>query len=662
MQLTLQYDSSVASAPVGFITALRAAANLLDAIITNPINMTIQIGYGEDDGVAIAGNTLAEAQPSTGVDLTYSQLVTDLTKVATSTDAKSFLASLPTADPANGGLYFVSIAQEKAWGLISPTSTEIDGYAGFSSAFTWDFNPGNGVAANAFDLVGVAFHELTHALGRIAPAGFNTVMDLLGYGANGQLDPVNGTPRYLSVNGGKTDLVSFDTSSDPGDFALGSPIDPLDAYLSEGQVYAWTALDSRLMNLLGFNVGAPPASPNDTVILPDGGAIEDANGNTWSISSGFQVLVNGTADPTAAPAAQLDYVNGAIWQQSLSGLWSSKILPTGAWSATVSSPPIAPPAIWGTVANQIVTPGASTRPFSLVSITDAIVNASDLVTITEKDAAGNSSDTNGKLTGPGLTETAPGVYQLAASSPSSVSSAIQKLLFTPANPAPATQLTTTFRIAVTDQTAGLLGGPVTADDTTSVVEQRVTPPAAVSIIDTTYDQILLAGATPYTGPVPGLQEQYINITPDNLNITAESPNWFLHTGSGEDAITAQSGVNVLDGGTGSNFLTGGTGQDTFFVDDRGPTADIWSTVNNFHAGDAATVFGVTPSDFTFSWMNGQGAPGYTGLTVTATAAGKPNASLTLVGFSTADLAAGRLSISYGVEPDGSGSYMYIKAS
>ena len=96
-----------------------------------------------------------------------------------------------------------------------------------------------------------------------------------------------------------------------------------------------------------------------------------------------------------------------------------------------------------------------------------------------------------------------------------------------------------------------------------------------------------------------------------------------------DAIAANSGINVLDGGTGSNFLTGGSGTDTFFVDDRGPTADIWSTVNGFHAGDAATIWGVTPQDFGLTWVDGQGAAGYTGLTLHATASGKPTASLTL---------------------------------
>ena len=130
--------------------------------------------------------------------------------------------------------------------------------------------------------------------------------------------------------------------------------------------------------------------------------------------------------------------------------------------------------------------------------------------------------------------------------------------------------------------------------------------------------------TAYSEPVAGLQNEYINVTSDNLNVTAFTPNWFIHTGGGNDAIAVSSGTNVLDCGTGSNFLTGGSGSDTFFVDDRGPTADIWSTVNNFHSGDAATTWGVTASDFTLSWVDGQGATGYTGLMPTALCANRCN--------------------------------------
>ena len=170
-----------------------------------------------------------------------------------------------------------------------------------------------------------------------------------------------------------------------------------------------------------------------------------------------------------------------------------------------------------------------------------------------------------------------------------------------------------------------------------------------------------AGAA-YTGPVAGLDFEYINITSDNLNITPSVPNSFIHTGSGFDAIDVSGvgGINVLDGGTNSNFLVGGTGpgsQDTFFVDNRDAPANIWSTVVNFHAGDAATVWGVTPGGFDLNWVNDEGAAGFTGLTLHVTAPGRPTASLTLAGFSTADLTNGRLSTTFGAV-DGN-SYMYV---
>jgi serralysin len=138
-----------------------------------------------------------------------------------------------------------------------------------------------------------------------------------------------------------------------------------------------------------------------------------------------------------------------------------------------------------------------------------------------------------------------------------------------------------------------------------------------------------------------------------------SDNWFLHGGPGTDALHANGGYNVLDGGTGSNFLTGGSGTDTFFVDDRNPPGDIWSTVNNFRAGDDATVFGIIQSP-AIQWFDNQGAPGYTGLTLHIFGSNQPTASLTLPGYSTSDLN-GRLNVQFGSEPDGT-PYMHVLAS
>ncbi len=182
--------------------------------------------------------------------------------------------------------------------------------------------------------------------------------------------------------------------------------------------------------------------------------------------------------------------------------------------------------------------------------------------------------------------------------------------------------------------------------------------ANFSVLDTTTNTSFQSNGTPYSGPVAGLQSEFIYTGSDNLNVTANVPNVFIHTGSGEDAINVS---NALDGSTGSNFLVGGSGDDTFFVDDRSPSADIWSTVSDFHAGDAATIFGITQNGFTTSWVDGQGATVFTGLTLHVTAPGAPTASLTLAGLSMADLSDGQISTSWGTEPDGT-PYLYVDAN
>lgn len=188
------------------------------------------------------------------------------------------------------------------------------------------------------------------------------------------------------------------------------------------------------------------------------------------------------------------------------------------------------------------------------------------------------------------------------------------------------------------------------------------PPSDLAVIDTTTGQPVTANEQSYTGPVAGLLHEFIDTSSDGLNISVSTPNWFIHSGSGNDAIAVNSGTNVIDGGTGSNFLVGGSGTDTFFVDDRAALADIWSTVSGFHAGDAATIWGVTQSDFSLNWADGQGATGYTGLTLHATEAGKPTASLTLAGYTTADLSNGRLTVSFGTDSASGSAYMYIHAN
>jgi hypothetical protein len=158
----------------------------------------------------------------------------------------------------------------------------------------------------------------------------------------------------------------------------------------------------------------------------------------------------------------------------------------------------------------------------------------------------------------------------------------------------------------------------------------------------------------YTGPVAGLEYEYIQVTPNNLNLVALSDNSFLRSGDGMDALVAQGGYNVLDGGMGSNFLTGGTGPDTFFTHVNGG-ADTWSTVVGFQPGlDDLTLWDIAPA-FRVTWTAQQGAAGYQGATFTVPDGAGHSASLTLAGYSPAQ--ADQLRYSVGVT--GGHAYLHL---
>ena len=167
-------------------------------------------------------------------------------------------------------------------------------------------------------------------------------------------------------------------------------------------------------------------------------------------------------------------------------------------------------------------------------------------------------------------------------------------------------------------------------------------------------------AAGFSGPVPGLQNQFIRVTPENLNVAATTDNWLIHTGDGNDAIVACGGRNVLDASGGSNYLTGASGYDTFFVDIRRAHSDVWNIVTNMEADDDAAVWELTQEDFRLAWVDGQGAAGATGLTLIAVSDAGPVAALTLAGYTTADLANGTLSTSFG--SSGGIPYLLVQAS
>ena len=164
-----------------------------------------------------------------------------------------------------------------------------------------------------------------------------------------------------------------------------------------------------------------------------------------------------------------------------------------------------------------------------------------------------------------------------------------------------------------------------------------------------------------TGP-SYLEWQYIWASDAGVAMATSAPNAFIRGGAGQDAISVTSGTNVLDGGTGSNFLTGGSGLDTFFTDARS-SAVVWNTLRNFHAGDAATIWGFVPGISSYRWEPGvAGAPGNEGATLRVNIIGGAgrsgdgiDASVTFTGISVER--AQSLQLVTGTQP--AGSYLYV---
>lgn len=394
-----------------------------------------------------------------------------------------------------------------------------------------------------------------------------------------------------------------------------------------------------------------------TVEAPAGGHFVDASGNTVSSASGTDAAVTAAlhgwrfvADPLANGKVINGYIDTTAVETNGKDDAGRPIYQLNVSNYTI----ITPPAITGTKADAV-----PSTPFAGVAVADDVDqngNSSSKVaaTITES-VNGQTTNAAGKLTG--ATETAPGVYQLSATDAASLSKQLNATAFAGV-PGTADQQVR-FSLKITDD-----HGLSSTDDTTSIAvpgaPQPPQPAANFAVRDVTTGQASNAAGNPYSGPVAGLQTEFVNVSPHNLNVVALSPNTFIHTGAGNDAVQLAGGRNVVDGGTGSNFLSAGGGTDTFFVDDRNTPSDIWSTVTGARSNDDVTVFGVTPKDFALNWADNQGAAGYTGLTLHALAAGKPTASFTLAGFATADLSNGRVVVSYGA--NGSEPYMNVRVA
>jgi len=308
--INITWDSSVASAPSGFTAAVTAAVQYLESLFSNPVTVSIDVGYGEVMGNALGSNTLG-ASESYLSSYSYGTLVSALGADATSSADASAVASLPATSPVNG-TFWTTNAQAKALGLASGTG--LDGYVGFSSSLPFTYGDTNGVASGTYDFNGVALHELTEVMGRMlltgstvgATANSYMLYDLFHYAAPGVRDLSASTPGYFSANGGTTALAAFNTVSggDAGDWASSVTNDSVDAFSNSGVVNSFSSADQTALDVLGWNLASsgiapspapspsPTPSPSPPVVAPTGVSIAPVTSGLASLGAASGLAAN----------------------------------------------------------------------------------------------------------------------------------------------------------------------------------------------------------------------------------------------------------------------------------------------------------------------------------------------------------------------------------
>jgi len=260
MDIRLSYDSSTSAAPSGFTTAMAYAVSQLDALITDNITVTISVSWDN--------TVLGEGGFNNSRGYSYTQVETALTQHADSAVAREAAANLANT----GNTIYLSDAQAEALGLeTAAQASAVEGRVIFGTSGTvLNFNSANRAVAGEEDFIGVAEHELTHALGRIGwgNGSYYSLMDLYRYASQGVVQNTSYGAAYFSIDGGKTSLGSFDTTSDPYDWADTKTPDSFDAYSYEGVANTISAADLSLLAAIGFDIAC--FCPGTRLLTPGG--------------------------------------------------------------------------------------------------------------------------------------------------------------------------------------------------------------------------------------------------------------------------------------------------------------------------------------------------------------------------------------------------------
>ncbi len=296
--------STAPGTPAGDAFAL--AAQRVGALFSNPGPIFISVNFAAL-GPGILGSTnltylglpyttirnsiIANANPLSAVDtLAIANLPAGPSLVFRADQANT----VDSDGSANNAGIAIPQANARALGFFSGPGS--DASITFSSGFSWDFDPSNGISGGTFDFVGVATHEILHALGFVsgvdtvdyltgagpgAPTNVQgltmfTPLDLFRYSADslllaqpGILDLAPGGNPYFSLDGGVTSLGAFSTGAFNGDGRQASHwkdnlnLGIMDPTLANGELGVIRQLDLNAMDAIGWNLAAPGAPELD---------------------------------------------------------------------------------------------------------------------------------------------------------------------------------------------------------------------------------------------------------------------------------------------------------------------------------------------------------------------------------------------------------------
>jgi 20S proteasome alpha/beta subunit len=299
LTINLLFDANAMAAPQPFRDGITAAMQMICAVVTDKITINIQIDYSGTGGGAAAG-------PSGGAYEPYSTVLADLVNNATPGDTT--FSNLPAGSTIAGqSQVAVWYSQLKLWGLVAANGSEVDG----SAIFSTDINPNL--------LVGVALHELTHAMGRV-PYGPTTqnpsttqpdIFDFYRFTSAGNI-LINGNSTapaaYFSLDGGASKLADYGRTSDPSDFlnsGVQGSTDPFNEFYNGSTQQSLTAIDLIQLDALGFHLTTNQQT--QTVI--------EAFGSTKLVQVGSNFFLNPVAGGTGPELKYggVAFVAGSTW-------------------------------------------------------------------------------------------------------------------------------------------------------------------------------------------------------------------------------------------------------------------------------------------------------------------------------------------------------------